>query len=102
MAWVGKDLEDHMVPTPPPCAGTPLTRPGHPKPHPVNTSRHGASTASLGISKVVKVQKEHGETSTIDITSYILHSKVTKTSDCVKVLIRWYLWWCTLKGVIYG
>ena len=33
MVWVGRDLIDHLVPTPLPRAGTPSTRPGCPKPH---------------------------------------------------------------------
>ena len=28
MVWVGRDLKDHLVPTPLPWAGTPSTRPG--------------------------------------------------------------------------
>jgi len=35
MAWVGKDHNDHVVPTPLLCAGVPTTRPGCPEPHPV-------------------------------------------------------------------
>jgi len=34
MVWVGRDLEDHLVPTPLPGARTPSTRPGCSKPHP--------------------------------------------------------------------
>ena len=34
MVWVGRDLKDHLVPTPLPWTGTPSTRPGCPKPHP--------------------------------------------------------------------
>jgi len=34
MVWVGRDLKDHLVPTPLPWAGTPSTRPGCSKPHP--------------------------------------------------------------------
>ncbi|GAB0189020.1 centromere protein C [Grus japonensis] len=34
MVWVGRDLKDHLVPTPLPWAGTPSTRPRCPKPHP--------------------------------------------------------------------
>jgi len=51
MVWVGRDLKDHLVPTPPPWAGTPSTRPGCSKPHQnlaFNTSREGTTTASLG------------------------------------------------------
>ena len=51
MVWVGRDLSDHLVPTPLPGAGTPSTRPGcskHPSNLALNTSRQGASTASLG------------------------------------------------------
>jgi len=33
MVWVGKDLNDHLVPTPLPGAGTPSTRPGYSKSH---------------------------------------------------------------------
>jgi len=28
MVWVGRDLKDHLVPTPLPWAGAPSTRPG--------------------------------------------------------------------------
>jgi len=35
MVWVRRDLIDHLVPTPLPWAGTPSTRPGCSKPHPV-------------------------------------------------------------------
>jgi len=31
MAWVEKDLKDHLVSTPPLCAGSPTTRPGWPE-----------------------------------------------------------------------
>jgi len=51
MVWVGRDLEDHLVPTPLPWAGTPSTRPGcYPVPSnlALNTAREGAATASLG------------------------------------------------------
>ena len=34
IVWVGRDLKDHLVPTPSPWAGTPSTRPGCSKPHP--------------------------------------------------------------------
>jgi len=34
MVWVGRDLKDHLVPTPLPWAGTPYTRPGCSKPCP--------------------------------------------------------------------
>jgi len=34
MAWVGRDLKDHAVPSFPPWAGLPPTRPGCPEPHP--------------------------------------------------------------------
>jgi len=34
MAWVGRDLKDHVVPSPLPWAGTPSTRPVCSKPHP--------------------------------------------------------------------
>jgi len=34
MVWDGKDLIDHLVPTPLPWAGTPSTRPGCSKPRP--------------------------------------------------------------------
>ena len=34
MAWVGRDLKDHLVPTSLPWAGMPLTRLGCPKPYP--------------------------------------------------------------------
>jgi len=34
MAWVEKDLKDHLVSTPLPQAGSPTTRPGCPEPHP--------------------------------------------------------------------
>ena len=34
MAWVEKDLKDHLVSTPLLCAGSPTTRPGCPEPHP--------------------------------------------------------------------
>jgi len=34
MVWVGRDLKDHLVPTPPPWAGTPSTRPGCSELHP--------------------------------------------------------------------
>ena len=34
MVWVGRDLKDHLVPTPLPWAGTPSTRPGCSKSHP--------------------------------------------------------------------
>ena len=34
MVWVGKDLIDHLSPTPLPWAGTPSIRPGCSKPHP--------------------------------------------------------------------
>jgi len=34
MVWVGRDLKDHLIPTPLPWAGTSSTRPGCPKPHP--------------------------------------------------------------------
>jgi len=34
MAWVEKDHHDHLVSAPPPQAGSPTTRPGHPEPHP--------------------------------------------------------------------
>ena len=33
--WVEKDHSDHLVSTPLLCAGSPLTRPGCPEPHPV-------------------------------------------------------------------
>jgi len=32
--WVGRDLKDHLLPTPLPWAGTPCTRPGCSEPHP--------------------------------------------------------------------
>ena len=35
MAWVEKDLKDHLVSTPLPQAGPPTTRPGCPEPNPV-------------------------------------------------------------------
>lgn len=35
MVWAGRDTKDHLVPTPLPWAGTPSTRLGHSKPHPV-------------------------------------------------------------------
>jgi len=34
MAWVGKDLKDHLISTPLLCAGSPTTRPGCSEPHP--------------------------------------------------------------------
>jgi len=34
MVYIGRDLKDHLAPTPLPWAGTPSTRPGHSKPHP--------------------------------------------------------------------
>jgi len=34
MVWVGRDLTDHVVPTPLPWAGTPSARPGCSKLHP--------------------------------------------------------------------
>jgi len=34
MVWVGRELRDHLVPTPLPQSGTPPTRPGCSKPHP--------------------------------------------------------------------
>jgi len=34
MLWVGRDLKDHLVPTPMPWAGTPSTRPGCSELHP--------------------------------------------------------------------
>jgi len=34
MAWVEKDLKDHLVSTPLPCAGLSTTRPSCPEPHP--------------------------------------------------------------------
>jgi len=34
MAWVEKDHNDHLVSTPLLCAGSPITRPGCPEPHP--------------------------------------------------------------------
>ena len=34
MAWVEKDLKDHLVSTPSLCAGSPTTRAGCPEPHP--------------------------------------------------------------------
>jgi len=34
MIWVESDLNDHVVPTPLPWAGTPATRPGYSKSHP--------------------------------------------------------------------
>jgi len=49
MAWIEKDLEDHLVSTPLLCAGLPTTRPGCPEPHPAwIPSRDGASRTSLG------------------------------------------------------
>jgi len=35
MVWVGRDLIDHLISTPLPWAGTPSTRPGCSKPHPM-------------------------------------------------------------------
>jgi len=34
MIWIGRELTDHLVPTPLPWAGTPSTRPGCSKPCP--------------------------------------------------------------------
>jgi len=34
MVWVGRDLKDHLVPTPLSWAGAPSTRSGGSKPHP--------------------------------------------------------------------
>jgi len=34
IVWVGRDLKDHLVPTPLPWAGTAYTRPGCSKPYP--------------------------------------------------------------------
>jgi len=34
MAWVEKDLKDHLISTPLLCAGSPPIRPGCPEPHP--------------------------------------------------------------------
>jgi len=34
MNWVGRDIIDHLVPTPLPWAGTTSTRSGYSKPHP--------------------------------------------------------------------
>jgi len=34
MAWIEKDLKDHLVSTPLLCAGSPATRPGCSEPHP--------------------------------------------------------------------
>jgi len=34
MVWVGRDLKDHLVPSPLPWTGTPFTRPGCSKPCP--------------------------------------------------------------------
>jgi len=34
VVWVGRDLKDHLIPTPLPWAGTPSTRPGCSEPHP--------------------------------------------------------------------
>jgi len=34
MVWVGRELIDHLVPTPLSWAGTPCARPGCSKPHP--------------------------------------------------------------------
>uniref|UniRef100_A0A8C9UFW9 Small ribosomal subunit protein mS31 n=1 Tax=Serinus canaria TaxID=9135 RepID=A0A8C9UFW9_SERCA len=47
---VGREFKDHLVLNPPPWAGTPFTRlSGSDSPIlPLNTSRHGASTASQG------------------------------------------------------
>lgn len=38
MAWVGRDLTDHLLPTPLPWARTPATRPGCIKPPPTPTN----------------------------------------------------------------
>ena len=49
MARVGRDLRDHEAPTPMPQAGPPASRlPRAPSNLALNTSRDGASTASLG------------------------------------------------------
>lgn len=46
---VEKECEDHLVPTPLPRTGTPITRPGYSKPHlALNISWNGASKDSLG------------------------------------------------------
>lgn len=34
LAWVGRDPENHLVPNPLPCTGTPSWRPGCSRPHP--------------------------------------------------------------------
>jgi len=36
MVWVGRDLKDHLVPTPLPWAETPSTKPRCSKPHPTS------------------------------------------------------------------
>ena len=51
MVWVGRDLQDHPVPTPLSWAGTPSTSPGclrAPSNLALSTAREGAATASLG------------------------------------------------------
>jgi len=34
MVWIGRDLKNHLVPTPLPWSGIPSARPGCSKPHP--------------------------------------------------------------------
>jgi len=51
MVWVGRDLIDHLVPTPLPWAGTPSHQTRllkAPSSLALNTAREGAATASLG------------------------------------------------------
>lgn len=59
MVWTARDLQDHLVPTPLPWAGTSSIRSGCLKPHPVwpalNISRYGAFTVPLGNLFTVRV-----------------------------------------------